>query len=100
MIKLRWLSLRSSLRIHSYSYRTIISTPLISIYHDKVNTGILKADNNQVNVVKYLDRLSRYLENNDTSRLQTPSTLNDLNHSKRIRGIYIYGSVGTGNLND
>jgi predicted ATPase len=101
--------LRTRLFIPSYAvvtHRTASSvsssSSLQQIYEQEIaHTRRWRRDPNQESVIKYLDRLKSFLEKEERERDSIDgkaggSSLQALEMQARLRGLYIFGEVGTG----
>mmetsp|Transcript_32937 Transcript_32937/g.47602 ORF Transcript_32937/g.47602 Transcript_32937/m.47602 type:complete len:502 (+) Transcript_32937:3-1508(+) len=65
------------------------SRKIIQVYQEEVERGAIQFDSKQFKLVKLFQKLAEHVENSN------PFTEN-VNVDQRLRGIYIYGGVGTG----
>lgn len=114
----------TSCNVFSHISRRALSTNIIQIYKDCVNSKIITADPMQLKAVKYLQALNRTILRatktpSQSTSSDVESTDQNLTNSKlntdlqncsgvsesssssisavKIKGMYIYGPIGTGN---
>lgn len=84
---------RRSLPLTQMHHRAM--SKLASSYAEMVQKGSISSDPHQMKIVKLMDKLCGVTETFDFESLQNNASQNQ-HQSSRLRGIYLFGNVGTG----
>ena len=88
----RLLAISSAIKNRICS-RNISVQNLLDKYHDLVSQGTINFDEKQFKVAKHFQKLADYVKE---YQFQPNNMHTEISDRKRLRGVYLYGEVGTG----